>query len=223
LSVTADILLKGAWYSIEQCGRLLRDAVTLYSNQAYASCVALALLAREELGRYRILIELWRQAANGKQVSVAELRAACDDHVKKQREGQLSVVYRAEGGGGLAKLLRSRLDARPGTPEWKKADEELKRLDEKLFNRTPSDRHSTRMRAMYVDINDGATDWNRPAAFPEGEATNCLIDAVNDYAVQVDKLSQVEMLEERDASLAAALDAWLDKPQLPTPQWPAWQ
>ena len=77
------------------------------------------------------------------------------------------------------------------------------------------------MKAMYVDINDGGTDWNRPAAFPEGEATNCLLDAVNDYAVQADKLNQIEMLKERDASLAAALDYWLDKPPLPTPEWPS--
>jgi AbiV family abortive infection protein len=59
LSVSADVLLKGGWYSIEECGRLLRSAVTLYSNKEYASGVALALLAREELGRYRILLELW--------------------------------------------------------------------------------------------------------------------------------------------------------------------
>jgi hypothetical protein len=45
--------------------------------------------------------------------------------------GQLSVVYRAEG-GRVAELLRVRLNARLGTPEWKKADEQLKQLDEKM-------------------------------------------------------------------------------------------
>ena len=219
MNVAADVLLKGAWYSIEQCGCLLRDAVTLYSKQRYAGAVALALLAREELGRYRILLELWRKAVNGKPVSVGNVRAASDDHVIKQRAAQLSVVYRAES-GGIAELLRIRLNAGPGTPEWIKADEQLKQLDEKKLKRTPYDRHSTRMRAMYVDVNDGGTDWNRPAAFHEGEATNCIVDAVNDYAVQVDKLNQVEMLKEEDAPLAAALDAWVDKPPLPTPKWP---
>ena len=219
MNVSADVLLKGAWYSIEQCGCLLRDAVTLYSKQRYASAVALALLAREELGRYRILLELWRKAVNGKPVSVDDAQAACEDHVIKQRKAQLSVVYRAEG-GGVAELLRVRLNARPASPEWKKADEQLKQLDEKKLKRTPSDRHSTRMRAMYVDINDGGTDWNRPAAFLEGEASSCIVDAVNDYAVQVDKLNQIEMLKEEDASLVSALDAWVDKPPLPTPKWP---
>jgi len=181
--------------------------------------VALALLGREELGRYRILLDLWRQVAGGKQVSVDEVRSACDNHVIKQREAQLSFVYRAEE-GGLAQLLRTRLAARPGTLEWANADEQLKQLGEKKLKRTPSDRHSTRMRAMYVDINDGGTDWNRPAAIPEGEAATCLADAVGDYAVQVDKLNQIEMLKKDDATLAAALDAWLDKPPLPAPKWP---
>jgi AbiV family abortive infection protein len=220
VSVPGNVLLTGAWYSIEQCGQLLHDAVTLYASQAYASAAALALLGREELGRYRILLDLWRQAASGKQVSVDEVRSACDNHVSKQREAQLSLVYRAEE-GGLAQLLRTRHAARPGTPEWTYADEQLKQLDEKKLKRTPSDRHSTRMRAMYVDINDGGTDWNRPAAISEGEAATCLADAVNDYAVQVDKLNQIEMLKKDDAILAAALDDWLDKPPLPAPKWPS--
>ena len=219
MKVSEDVLLKGAWYSIEQSGWLFGDAVTLYSNRRYAGAVALTLLAREELGRYRILLELWRKAVNGKPVSVVDVRAAADDHVIKQRAAQLSVVYRAES-GGVSELLRVRLNACPGTLEWEKADEQLKRLDEKRLRRTPSDRHSTRMRAMYVDVNDGGTDWNRPAAFPEGEATNCVVDGVNDYAVQVDKLNQIEMLKEEDAPLAAALDAWVDKPPLPAPKWP---
>jgi len=172
MNVSEDVLLKGAWYSIEQSGWLLRDAVTLYSKQRYASAVALALLAREELGRYHILLELWRKAVNGKPVSVGDVRAASDNHVIKQRAAQLSVVYRAES-GGVAELLRIRLNAGPGTPEWIKADEQLRQLDEKKLKRTPSNRHSTRMRTMYVDINDGETDWNRPAAFLEGEATSC--------------------------------------------------
>lgn len=220
MTVVADVLLKGAWYSLEQCGHLLRNAVTLQTVGAYASAVALALLAREELGRYRILLDLWRKAASGEPVSVDGVRVACDDHVLKQREAQLSVVHRAEGSGGMVELLRARMKARPGTPEYKMADEQLKRLDEIKVKRTPGDRHSTRMRALYVDINDGGTDWNRPAAIPEGAATNCLVDAVNDYSVQADKLNQPGILGELDVALATALDAWPDKPRLPAPTWP---
>lgn len=220
MSVQADILLKGAWFSLEQCGHLLRNAVTLHAGKAYASSVALALLAREELGRYRILIELWRKAAGGAAVTVDEVRASCDDHEVKQREAQLSITYRAEGSGRFAELLRTRIQARPGTPEFRNADEQLKHLDEIKLKRTPGDRHSTRMKALYVDINDRGTDWNRPAAIPEGEATSCLLDAVNDYSVQANKLNEPGLLRELDAPFATALDAWQDKPLLPVPAWP---
>jgi hypothetical protein len=153
-------------------------------------------------------------------VSAEEVRAACDDHVTKQREAQLSIVYRVEGSGGLADLLRARIRACPDTPDYKAIDEQLEQLNQIKVKRTPADRHSMRMRAMYVDINDGGTDWNRPAAMPESEATNCLVDAVNDYSVQTDKLNQLEMLRTLDAPLASALEAWVDKPPLPAPTWP---
>lgn len=195
MSVTPDVLLRGAWYALEQCGHLLQNSVALHGRQAYASSVALALLAREELGRYRILLDLWRQVAGGKVASVADVRAACDDHVTKQHEAQLSLVYRADGSSELAKLLRARIKTLPGTTEYKQIDDKLNQLDQIKAKRTPTDRHSTRMKAMYVDINDSGTDWNRPAAMPEGEAMNCLADAVNDYSVQVDKLSQIEIFE----------------------------
>jgi AbiV family abortive infection protein len=220
MSVAPDVLLRGAWYALEQCGHLLQNAVALHGGRAYASAVALALLGREELGRYRILLDLWRQVVGGKVVSVEDVRAACDDHVTKQREGQLSNVYRVEGSGGLAELLRARIKTRPGTPQFKQIDDQVKQLDQTKVKRTPADRHSTRMRAMYVDINDGGTDWNRPAAMPEGEATNCLVDAANDYSIQANKLNKIEMLRALDAPLAAALAAWDDKPPLPAPTWP---
>jgi hypothetical protein len=120
----------------------------------------------------------------------------------------------------LADLLRARIRACPDTPDYKAIDEQLEQLNQIKVKRTPADRHSMRMRAMYVDINDGGTDWNRPAAMPESEATNCLVDAVNDYSVQTDKLNQLEMLRTLDAPLASALEAWVDKPPLPAPTWP---
>jgi len=57
-SVTPQYLLEGAAYALEQCGLLLRDANLLYRSGSYGSAVALAAFAREELGRWRILLEL---------------------------------------------------------------------------------------------------------------------------------------------------------------------
>jgi len=46
-AVTAQYLLKGAVYALEQCGLLLRDANLLYQNGSHASAVALAAFAEK--------------------------------------------------------------------------------------------------------------------------------------------------------------------------------
>jgi AbiV family abortive infection protein len=65
--VPPEHLLRGAVYALEQCGLLLRDANVLYRAKAYASAVVLAAFAREELGRWRLLVGLWREVRKGKE------------------------------------------------------------------------------------------------------------------------------------------------------------
>ena len=75
------------------------------------------------------------------------------------------------------------------------------------------------MKALYVDINASGTAWNRPCELSQVEATNCLADAVNDYSSQVRRL-EPEILSTEDLKLAAALEAWPERPPLPPPTWP---
>src|SRR6266566_893285 len=58
-SVSERVLLEGMWFSLEQCGRLLRDAVNLFEGGSDPTAVGLAMLAREEMGKARILRDLW--------------------------------------------------------------------------------------------------------------------------------------------------------------------
>lgn len=175
------------------------------------------MFAREELGRYLILLDLWKRAEEGKPPAVDEVRAACDDHVEKQRRAQLSISYRGEGSGGLANLIRARMQYKPGSPEYEQAVEAMEKLNEIKAKRRPTDRHSTRMRALYVDLDDSGIGWNRPSEMSRAEATNCLADAVNDYARAYDRLTRGVGL---DPNLSAALDAWWERPELPPPAWP---
>src|SRR5260370_10937907 len=95
--VSVGALLKGSWYALEQCGLLLRHAKILHQAAAYPTVVALSLIAREELGRHYILLDLWRQAAeHGKQFSVNEVQKRCEDHMAKQRRGQRSEALRGD-------------------------------------------------------------------------------------------------------------------------------
>ena len=217
MPVTKDILLKGAWYAIEQCGLLLQHAVVLHDAKAYSTAVAVALFAREELGRYKILRDFWEKAdREGKSPTVDEIKKACDAHEEKQRRGQLSVMYRADGPGKLSDLLRARFENRPGSPAYVQAEKEIKKLDETTIKRTPKNRHLSRMKALYVDLNDTGTSWNRPCALSARQSKDCLTHAATDYAIQQDNLRRGMV----NPNLAAALKAWLERPKLPRPVWP---
>jgi AbiV family abortive infection protein len=215
MSVPVDLLLRGAWFAVEQSGLLLIDAIALFSKNSNSSAAALALLAREELGRGNILFDLWRKAARGGGVSADLVKSSCDDHVEKQRQAQLSITNHLQGPSQLATLLQNRSRA-VGTPEYAELDKQVKEIDERMARRRPADRHSTRMKALYVDLNEAGTEWNRPHLFPRTEAFSCLTDAVNDYSLSHNRLSQ-ELLVVTDPELASALSEWDDRPALPLP------
>jgi AbiV family abortive infection protein len=161
MSVTPQYLLKGAVYALEQCGLLLRDANILYRRGSYANAVVLTAFAREELGRSGILFGLRPRVLAGENITVVQIRQACEDHATKQRAGILSTTLTADRETGIGKLLRARMENHPQSPAWQKADAELKRIDEIKKKRTPSDRHEKRIAALYVEP-VSESQWNRP-------------------------------------------------------------
>jgi AbiV family abortive infection protein len=182
-SVTPKYLLEGAVYALEQCGMLLRDANSLYRSASYATAVALAAFAREELGRWRILLDLRREVVGGKNLTIEEIKDRCDDHVTKQKAGMLSFTMRADRESGLGILLRSRMEASPGSNEWTETDDKLTKINRGKKRRVPDDRHEQRMSALYVDpVSIGR--WNRPSlAILQMSAYEFLQDARNDYSI----------------------------------------
>jgi hypothetical protein len=111
-SVTPEYLLEGAAYALEQCGLLLRDANLLYQSGSYASAVALALFAREELGRYRILLDLRKQVLGGDHLTIQKIEKRCRDHERKQEAGMLSFVMRVDTDTALGGLLGTYLNVK---------------------------------------------------------------------------------------------------------------
>jgi hypothetical protein len=103
--VSARVLLEGVWYSLEQCGFLLRDAVTLYNHQGRVTAVGLAMLAREEMGKARILLALWRNVVDkGPSLPPKPPRAA--GGAGRRRRSRRSSPY-ARGARGLTAPSRS--------------------------------------------------------------------------------------------------------------------
>ena len=218
--VATPMLLEGAWYSLEQCGRLLSDAVALYRAGSEATAVGLAMLGREELGKYRSLLESWRESEKtGKCPNVEDVRDACIEHVEKQRKALLSWSFTAEPGSGLDAAIRTQLNHQPQDAEYRQAEQTIRAALKAFSKHAPDERHKLRMRSLYVDLNDSGLSWNRPAQVSLEEARKLLNDAVNDYAGQRDKMDP-DLLRELDPELADALEPWQQRPVLPIPIWP---
>jgi len=221
MNVPAGLLLRGTWYAIEQCGYLLQDAITLYRTAAYPSAIALAMIAREELGKYRILLDLWKKSTKTpNSPSDDDIRAASGDHVEKQRQAQLCVTFMAAADSRLDRLFRTRFKHQPQDPEYKEADAEIQKFIQELSRRTPGVRHAIRKSALYVDLNESGTNWNRPREMGQADAYKCLADAANDYAGQIDRLRPDLLRALEEFKLATALDEWPERPALPNPVWP---
>jgi AbiV family abortive infection protein len=191
MDVTSAVLLKGAWYALEQCGNLLRDAILLYRAKAYPSAVVLAMIGREELGKHRMLLEEWKKSqVTGKPPSVKAIQRACEkDHVSKQRRAVFGLTFTAEGGSALDAAMRTHMKHSPRDTEYQEAEKVIQAALKGQARQAPNARHTARMHALYVDLKDSGTDWNRPLDVPQDESKKLLGDAANDYAGQWDRLN----------------------------------
>jgi AbiV family abortive infection protein len=216
LSVSPQYLLEGAVYALEQCGLLLRDANLLYRNGSYSSAVAVVLFAREELGRWSILLDLRRKVLNGDNVTVKDIQASCGNHVRKQEAGIMSFTMRVmtDPGG----LLDTYLNVRHGSEEWNTAREQL----EQARQTVPVERHKQRMSALYVDA-VSADRWRRPTReISQITAHAYLQDAANDYSGQYDRYTNPWVHKPDDPELYSALKNWPGRPIfLPSPERPS--
>ena len=167
MDVTSAVLLKGAWYALEQCGTLLRDAVLLYRAQAFDSAVALAMTGREELGKHRMLLEEWTKSQDtGKLLSVETVQGA--KHVDKQRRAVLGLTFIGDGRSALDAAIRAQTKHKPQDTEYQEAEKVIRAALKSVAKRAPDDRHAARMYALYVDLKDSGADWNRPLGIPRG-------------------------------------------------------
>jgi AbiV family abortive infection protein len=219
--VTAQYLLEGAIYAAEQCGHMMRDAVSLYDNGRYSSSIALSAFAREELGRSRILRELRQNiVGNRADVTLEEIQVRCDDHVIKQEYAQLISIQRFFLDDSLGKLMKRKIGNLPQSEEFKEAEKQLDDITKRQKKRAPGDRHRTRMRALYVEPEESGVSWNRPKEVSREQARIFLEDTAQEYALAYDQLQRGN-IRYRDPEFASALGKWADRPELPAPQWPS--
>jgi AbiV family abortive infection protein len=220
MNVAADVLLKGAVYALEQCGILIRDAAELYRAKAYSSTVALAMIGREELGKYLMLMEEWSKVgSSAKPPTVEAIQDACDDHIGKQKRAVLGLAFTADRPSAFGKAIEAQIKYKPQDAEYQAAEKVIQECLEVMAKRAPGARHKSRMQALYVDLDDSGSAWSRPSEVPQGECKKLLNDAANDYANQMRRMNPDWLRGMGDRKLADALEGWPARPKLPEPGW----
>lgn len=205
---SADDLFHGAMYATEQAGHLLHDAVALYEKGRYATPAALAVFAREELGRARIYLQASQEALTNGPVSVESVRKRCTDHIEKLQQGQKSMTLR--WGAEHAEKLRGLFMDR-SSPDHQKAEETKEIMQESKRRRAPRALDNLRQRALYVDPAETDSGWNRPCDISREECQRVLEEVANEYGAFSLNLLRKE---------ASAIAAWAECPPLPDPVHP---
>lgn len=210
MAMTPRYLLEGAWYALEQCGLLLGDAAILFERERYGTATCLALLAREELGKGRVLLELRRRFTPDDYLylNLEDLpRGVLGNHVRKQAASQITASVSTDS--ILTERLRNVHD-----PEERQAV-----MEEWLgpaVKRAPLERADLRLAATYVDHAPNGEGWRRPADFDGNRAQRELIAANFDYS----HFTQTVLVEDDTfADVREALTHWPERPPLPPPTW----
>jgi len=217
--VTAEMLRHGAWYALEQAGRLLHASVVLADGGDPITGAAVAMFAREEIGRSVILRRIADDVDKGAVVQPSKVRDACDDHVSKQSAGSLSTTLKAEPPSAIDAAVRTMWRSELGSPEWKAAKDAADVAVNAKRRRNPERRHSVKIAGLYVDLNDRGSTWLRPCLRDTSEARNEIVDAVNDYSAERDRLRD-EVLSQDHPEMASARATMAANLTLPAPRWP---
>lgn len=218
--VTEETLLQGAWYALEQAGRLLRSATLLFENSDWSTAAAVALLGREELGRSRILRRLAADVQSGRKLGATDVRDECEDHIRKQDAGTSGVTLQGTPGTGVDRLLRKLLHCQPPSEEWRSTHAQLDVATKAKSRRLPHDLHAQRMACLYVDLEEDTLTWSRPQLIiPRERALETLTQANNDYSVEIARLGD-DVIETDFPEMTAVRRAMNPKPVILTPTLP---
>jgi AbiV family abortive infection protein len=203
--LTPDQLLCGAFYALEHAGRLLTSAALLLEHADYPTAAALALYAREEMGRHRKFMKLRGDSMAGQPITAAQVKS---DHVERQAGASGTLHYRLTPGDPMERAVRAMNSAAPGSPERKAAYEQIELMDKRKRKRQPHDREEMRVRALYVDPGEQLGEWSRPADLDCQKCADEVTSAIDDY-------QGTKMRFEEQLDLASAIALLVDLPVLP--------
>ncbi|TLY39160.1 MAG: AbiV family abortive infection protein, partial [Nitrospirae bacterium] len=125
MMISEETLLRGSWYSLEQAGRLLRSAVTLFDGGDPSTAVVLAMFGREGLGRSQILRQLAAKVKAGEKLTAKQISKSCEGHLAKQEAAVLSTTLRVDPNTRLSAAVQTRVRAGFHSEAGRKASAEI--------------------------------------------------------------------------------------------------
>jgi AbiV family abortive infection protein len=189
--VDAEEILQGAYYAMEQSGRLLADAVALYQRRSWPSSLVLAVFSFEELGKAETLYRRAIDAQVRGPKEPEEVMQGQSHHITKLREGRdLLTIDASVGFWGEPPDMDS--------AEGRQILEHLRLAQETALANAPGEAHQARMQALYVDLRDGT--WVRPIDTTASDAYLMVSAAAIQYAAYREKFMHPE-----NAFVAAAV------------------
>jgi AbiV family abortive infection protein len=151
--ISADALVRGAAYALEQAWFLLADAVLFFQNGRYPSSLVLATYCLEQLGRVDIYREKSARADEGGTVTLISMRRELSDHLSKLYRAQIPVP---------TGMFFQGAPPVPGSDEERDLGERLRQTRLILEKHAPHKALADRTRSIHVDRIQGPPGWNRP-------------------------------------------------------------
>lgn len=151
--MNSDTARLGACHSLANASRLLDDAVLLYMAGRIPSSFHMAVMAREELGRFNILSQIAQEIADGATITAADVRYRVKptqkSHQAKLQSGQSTFFT------NVPLPTESFLERQTRYTEMRKTDS--------------NELHIKRLAAQYVDLKADET-WSTPSETMESDA-----------------------------------------------------
>jgi AbiV family abortive infection protein len=211
--LSADFLLRGAFYAAEHAGILLHDAIELYKLRRFGTSTILAVYSREEVGRSRILLEHLDRALRGEIVNRADLQDLFRNHIRKLEAGQFICDIELP-----PRKLREISAEEMGHPKCHPEDApfyaEWHRRTEATRKKRARTSHNARLYAIHVNLSDDGQTWTRPSVIHKDWVSMLLEYVSLDYSMLHRVFSELESLD-----MAKSLEAWGEHPALLAPMY----
>lgn len=208
-TMEADQILYGAYCAMDQAGRLITDAASLYHQRSWPSSLVLAVFSFEELGKAEALYKRALDAHRTGPKTAEEVMRGQNHHVTKLREGRdLLTVHAFVGYWGE--------EPDPDSPEGKEILGQLRESQNVALENAPHEAHQARMRSLYVDLEEGER-WISPRDTSPSDAYLMVSAAAIQYGEYRKKFVRPDCVFVTETLRARA---FLLPPEAPKIGWP---